>query len=54
MRSPFRLPLVALVSDIADEYGRFVKQQGLLAGMVAPDMNGLAIVFTSGEPTFQN
>jgi hypothetical protein len=42
----------ALVSDIADEYGRFVKQQGLLARMVAPDINGLAIVFTTGEPAF--
>lgn len=42
----------SLVSDVADEYGRFVKQQGLLARMMAPDMSGLAIVFTTGEPAF--
>jgi hypothetical protein len=42
----------SLVSDIADEYGRFVKQQGLLARMMAPDMNGVAVVFAAGEPAF--
>jgi hypothetical protein len=42
----------SLVGDIASEYDRFVQQQGLLARMMAPDMNGLAVVFGAGEPAF--
>lgn len=40
----------SFVGDVADEYRRFVKQQGLLARVTAPDMKGLALVFTAGEP----
>jgi hypothetical protein len=42
----------ALVGEIAAEYGRFVKQQGLMARMMAPDMNGVAVVFAAGEAAF--
>lgn len=40
----------SLVTDVEDEYRRFVKQQGMLARMMAPEMQGLAIVFPAGEP----
>lgn len=39
----------ALVTDVEDEYRRFVKAQGMLARMMAPDLAGLAVRFPDGE-----
>lgn len=44
-----RLPY-ALLEEIADEYDRFIKLQGLMARMAAPKPIGLEVRFAPGEP----
>lgn len=40
----------ALVAEMADEYALFVKEQGMLARMMAPDPEGLRVEFPDGVP----
>ena len=39
-----------LITELEDEYRRFTRAQGMLARMMAPDMEALAARFADGEP----